>query len=481
MPLVVGVDSSTSACKVQVRDADNGALVATGRAPHPPTSPPRSEQDPLAWERAFADACARAGVPDRYRPAAVAVGGQQHGMVVLDARGAVVRPAKLWNDTESAPDADALVAALPGGAAAWAAACGSVVVAAFTITKLAWLARTEPEAFDRLASVVLPHDWLTGRLTGAAAPGSWTTDRGDASGTGYWSAAEGRYRADLLALVDAGRDWSGALPQVLPPSSAAGEWAEAGALVGPGTGDNMAAALGLGLRPGDRVLSLGTSGTAYGVSELPSADPSGAVAGFADATGRFLPLVCTLNATKVTDTVARLLGTDAHGLDALALDAPAGAHGLVLVPHLDGERTPNRPHATGTISGLRSDATREALARAAVEGVIANLLEGADALDGAGAPATGRWFLIGGGARSAAYRRAVADLTGQPVIVPAEEELVACGAAVQAAAVLLGTEPTTVAEAWSAGAGTVIEPDPSVDRDTIRAAYARARREGGDP
>lgn len=453
MPLVVGVDSSTSSGKVEVRDADTGELVASGRAPHPATTPPRSEQDPAAWWTAFEAAWAQTGVE---RPAAIAVGGQQHGLVVLDAAGAVLRPAKLWNDTESAPDATALVDAL--GPEAWAAACGSVPVASFTITKLAWLRRCEPETFARIARVLLPHDWLTHRLTGGH-----TTDRGDASGTGWWSPAADAYREDLLALVGADAGW---LPQVLKPFEAAGEWD--GAVVGPGTGDNMAAALGLGLRPGDLALSLGTSGTAYAVREQPTADPSGTVAGFADATGRFLPLVCTLNATKVTDTVARLLGADTERFDQLALEGPPGADGLVLVPHLDGERTPNRPDATGTITGLRTDATPSLLARAAVEGVVANLLAGAEALG----ELAGRVLLIGGGARSAAYRQVVADLTGREVVVPREDELVACGAALQAATVLLGGDAQARAEAWGLGTGDTTEPDPAVDGAAIRAAYA---------
>jgi xylulokinase len=232
----------------------------------------------------------------------------------------------------------------------------------------------------------------------------------------------------------------------------------------------MAAALGLGLRPGDLALSLGTSGTAYAVSDEPSADPTGNVAGFADATGRFLPLVCTLNATKVTDTLARLLDVDTERFDQLALEAPAGADGLVLVPHLDGERTPNRPDATGTLTGLRTDATPGLLARAAVEGVVANLLAGAEALDAG----DGRVLLIGGGARSAAYRRVVADLTGRPVVVPREDELVACGAALQAATVLEGDDIHARAEAWGLGTGDAVEPDPAVDGTAIRAAYAAA-------
>ena len=342
--------------------------------------------------------------------AAISVAGQQHGMVALDEQRRVIRPAKLWNDTESAPDAAWLIGQLPGGRAAWAEACGLVPVASFTITKLSWLHRSEPDAWDRLAHVVLPHDWVTSQLTGRL-----TTDRGDASGTGYWSAATGTYRDDLLAIVD-DRDWSTVVPTVLGPTEAAGEWR--GAVVGPGTGDNMAGALGVGLRPGDVAISIGTSGTVYAVSDTPTADPSGIVAGFADATGRHLPLVCTLNATKVTDAVARLLGVDHDGLDALALAAAPGAGGLSLLPYLDGERTPDRPTATGVLAGLRSDVTREQVARAAVEGVVCGLLDGLDAL-GAWAPVDGRVLLGGGGAHSAAYRHVLADLCGRPVVVPA--------------------------------------------------------------
>jgi xylulokinase len=452
VPVVVGVDSSTSACKVQIRDVDSGALVASGRAPHPSTNPPRSEQHPRDWEAAFRSACAQAGVA---RPAAIAVAGQQHGLVVLDETAEVLRPAKLWNDTESAVDAAELVAEL--GAVAWAESCGSVPVASFTLTKLRWLRRSEPEVFARVSSVMLPHDWLTWRLTGRR-----TTDRGDASGTGWWSPAEERYRPDLLALAGGDVTW---LPEVLGPLEVAGEWG--GAVVGPGTGDNMAAALGLGAGPGDLVLSLGTSGTAFTVADAPASDPSGTVAGFADASGRFLPLVCTLNATKVTDTVARLLGAT---IDDLALGAPPGAGGLVLVPHLDGERTPNRPDAAGTLAGLRNDVTREQVARAAVEGVVCNLLAGADALG----ELDGRVFLVGGGSRSTAYRRVVADLVGRPVVVPDEDELVACGAAAQAAAVLLGTTFDEVSRAWGLGRGTYVEPIVSVDGVAIREAYAEA-------
>jgi xylulokinase len=477
MPLVMGVDSSTQSTKVEVRDSDDGRLVATGSAPHPPTRPPRSEQDPGAWWDALVIAIGRTGERDI---AALSVAGQQHGMVVIDAAGAVLRPAKLWNDTESAPEAEAMVRQF--GAERWARAVGSVPVASFTITKLAWLARHEPALLERIGSVLLPHDFLTYRLTGRL-----VTDRGDASGTGYWSPIEGRWRTDLLdRIVGTPRSggWAARLPEVLGPADPS-DWVNASVyeilglrgrpMCGPGTGDNMAGALGVGLQPGDAALSLGTSGTVYAVSEEAVVDPSGAIAGFADATGRFLPLVCTLNATQATDAFARILGVDRTGMDALALAARPGARGLVLLPYLNGERTPNRPDASGVLAGLRSDATREDVARAAYEGVVCGLLDGLDALEAAGVGGDGRLLLVGGGSQSAAYRQIVADLSGRAITIPEGDQHVATGACVQAAAVLNGTHPDEVMAAWGLGDGEVVEPDPRVDRETVRAAFARVR------
>jgi xylulokinase len=464
-PVVAGVDSSTQSTKVEVRDLDSGAVISRGAGGHPVVLPPRAEQDPESWWSAFQEAWAAAGPAG---VAAVAVAAQQHGMVALDAERQVLRDAKLWNDTESAPDAAWLHRQLEGGAARWADACGSVPVAAFTVTKLSWLHRTEPDVWERLAHVVLPHDWLTYRMTGRL-----VTDRGDASGTGYWSPRVGEYRFDLLGVVDRERDWSDVVPEVLGPDQPAGTWG--GAVVGPGTGDNMAAALGLGLAAGDVVVSVGTSGTVFTVSETPTHDPSGAVAGFASADGRFLPLVCTSNATRVTDAVARLLGVDHAGFDALALAAPPGSGGLTLLPYLDGERTPDRPTATGTLAGLRSDVTREQLARAAVEGVVCSLLDGLDAL-GRLVPTGGRLFLVGGGARSAAYRTVLADIAGREVLVPDLDEAVAAGAAVQAATMITGESPAAVAARWQLGRSTVVEPGgASTEGAAVRARYGQVR------
>jgi xylulokinase len=408
-------------------------------------------------------------------PAAVAVGGQQHGMVVSDAAGAVLRPAKLWNDTESAPDAGWLLAQLAtrdadgtvvdDGSAAWADAVGSVPVAAFTVTKLSWLHRSHPDAWTRLTRVLLPHDYLTHRLTGA-----YTTDRGDASGTGYWSASTGEYRWDVLSIIDGGRDWSDSVPSVLGPLEVAGDWN--GVTVAVGTGDNMAAALGLGLGVGDAAVSIGTSGTAFTVSEHPTSDPSGAVAGFADATGRFLPLVCTSNAAKVLDAVARLLGVDHEEFDRLALAATGDVP--VLLPYFDGERTPNRPGASGLMSGLRSDVTREQFARAAVNGVACGLLDALDALR-LHAPVSGGVVLTGGGARSRALQAVIAGALGGDVAVTVAgvEQAVATGAAVQAAATFEGVDHRTIQHRWGLGGGRPVDSD--VAPGDLRERYAELR------
>ena len=458
--LVAGVDCSTQSTKVLVCDAETGEVVRSGRASHPDTT----EIDPEIWWRALTSATADGLLED---VAAIGVGGQQHGMVCLDEAGSVVRPALLWNDTRSAGAGEDLVSEL-GGPAAWAAAVGSVPVASFTVTKLRWLARAEPELADRVKSVLLPHDWLTQRLRADAATAAPTTDRGDASGTGYWSPATGAYRDDLLRLAF-GRDL--ALPRVAGPGEVVGHTA-AGAVLSAGTGDNMAAALGLGLGPGDVAVSLGTSGTVFGVSDNPVADSTGTIAGFADATGRFLPLVCTLNAARVLSAAAGLLGVSLDRLSDLALGAQPGADGLTLLPYLDGERTPNLPNARGLVAGLtRGNATPENLARAAVEGMLCGLADGLSAIAEQGF-AVRRVLLIGGAAASPAVQAVAPALFGVPVAVAEPAEYVALGAARQAAWALAGgSEPP----AWPvAGATAAGEPSPEV-----RQAYARVRDGAG--
>ena len=427
MTLVAGIDSSTQSCKVVVCDADLGEVVREGRAPHPDGT----EIDPAAWESAAANVISAAGGLDDV--AAISVGAQQHGMVCLDGDGHVVRPALLWNDTRSADAAAALVAEL-GGPRAWAKAVGVVPRAAVTVSKLRWLAEFEPDNADRTAAVCLPHDWLTWRLRGDFAVTELTTDRSDASGTGYFDAVANAYRSDLLELAMRGR--RPLLPAVLGPGQAI--TSSGRTAFGPGLGDNAAAALGLCAEEGDVIVSVGTSGVVSTIANAPTHDDRGFVAGFADGTGRYLPLVCTLNAARVLDAAARMLRVDHDELSRLALSAPVGSEGLVLVPYLEGERTPNRPNAAGALHGLRvSNSTAANLARAAVEGLLCSLADGIEHLTTLGVVAR-RVFLIGGGARSRALRVMAPTVFGVPVLAPSPAEYVALGAARQAAWVLRG-------------------------------------------
>ena len=471
MALVAGVDSSTQSCTIMLRDAVDGRPVAIASAPHPRTTPPVSEQHPDSWWHALEEAF---GQLDAQSVSAISIDGQGHGLVVLDEAHRVIRPAKLWNDTTSAPEAEELVGRL--GAEAWSRRVGSVPTAAFTITKLLWLARHEPDSFARVKAVLLPHDWLNHRLTDL-----FRTDRTEASGTGYFSPAESAWQSDLLALVG-GDGWCPELPLVLGPDESAGVVTaraaaqlglQPGIPVGPGCNDNPASALALGIRDGDVVVSLGTSGTVFARSLLPVADPSGTVDGNADPTGVYLPLVCTLNATKVTDAFGRLLGVDHAALAELALSAPSERDRPVLVPYLDGERTPNRPRARGLLAGLRSDLTREQLARAVFEGVVCGLLDGLDALVRLGVRTDGRLIVTGGGARSPAYRQLLADLSGRPVFASEITETAAAGAAVQAAAVLLGRTAADVARAWAPELPVVARPREGQPSRELRDRYHR--------
>jgi xylulokinase len=458
--LVAGVDSSTQSTKVLLCQADDGAIVGQGSAPHPDGT----ECDPELWWQALA----KAGDGLLDRADAIGVAAQQHGMVVLDEAGQVIRPALLWNDVRSAPQARALITEL-GGPRQWARQTGSVPTASFTVTKLRWLAEREPDAAARTRHVLLPHDWLTWRLSGsigAAGTGEPTTDRGDASGTGYFSPATGRW---LPELAEAALGRPVGLPRLAAPAEIVAR-TEGGAALSAGTGDNMGAALGLGLGVGEVVVSIGTSGAAYAVAASPAADETGAVAGFADATGRFLPLVATINAARVLTVTARMLGTDPDGLSRLALTAPPGAQGLTLLPYLDGERSPNRPDANGVLRGLTSsNTTPENLARAAVEAVLCSLADAIDNLADCGITAQ-RVILIGGAARSQAVRRIAPAIFGVPVTVPEPAEYVALGGARQAAWALSGADLPPEWPLAGAGAEYTAEPSPQV-----RAQYAALR------
>jgi xylulokinase len=495
MPLVAGVDTSTQSCKIVVRDAETGALVRSGSAKHPDGT----EVDPQHWWDAFQEAAAAAGgLAD---VAALSVGGQQHGMVTLDADGRVIRDALLWNDTRSAPSAEDLIAELGDGnravgAQAWADAVGSVLVASLTITKLRWLRDNEPENAARVAAVALPHDWLSWRIAGYGPAGDPTaplgpqldklfTDRSDASGTGYYDASTGLYRPDLLEralgrvdvvlprVIDVADAGAVAHPTVagsaVDPSTGSGT----GCLIGPGAGDNAGASLGLGMTPGDIAISIGTSGVVSAVAPKRTADGSGAINGFADATGNALMLAVTLNAARVLDAAREVLDVDFDGLAELALQAPPGSDGLVLVPYLEGERTPNRPDATGTLHGIRlATSTRPHLARAYIEGMLCGLADGLDALRAQGVSVE-RVMLIGGAAQSPAVQRIAPQVFGLPIGIPEPGEYVADGAARQAAWVLAAADdPDAGAPAWSTTIATTLDADP---KPVIREQYGAVR------
>lgn len=432
---VIGIDSSTQSCKVLAVDVETGQITARGSAPHPDGT----AVDPQAWIDALNIAWDAAGIRSRSDVVGVGVSAQQHGMVALDAQGKPVCEALLWNDVRSAPQAQAMVdqRGVPG----WVEAVGTAPVSSITLSKLAWLRQTAPDTAKRVASVGLPHDWLVRHLTG----GAWVTDRSDASGTGWFDPVSNTVRSDLLV------DWFGAepqLPQVLDPDatsgSVTGDWLPKSpqAVVSAGCGDNAGAALGLGIQPGDVVVSVGTSGTVFARSEQPTPDPSGVTSGFADATGQFLPLLCTLNAARVMARTAALLGLAVEDLDAAAgLGAP-DCGGLTLLPYLDGERTPNLPTATGRWHGITGESmTRENLARSSVMGVANSLADCLDVLRELGVPVH-RTLLVGGGARSVALRTALSHILDGDMYVPAPDEYVALGAARQAAWAVTGVLPT---------------------------------------
>ncbi len=473
--LVAGVDSSTQSCKIVIRDAETGALVRSGSAKHPDGT----SVHPKFWWAAYQEAVAQAGGLDDVE--AIAVGGQQHGLVALDADGEVIRDALLWNDTRSAGAALDLIRELGelrgrDGATAYAEEIGVVPVASFTATKVRWLRDNEPENIARVAAVALPHDWLMWQIIGAGGePGAardlsaLVTDRSDASGTAYFNSVTGEYDRVLFELAAGEGTFERiTLPRVLAPSESAGitPW---GALVGPGAGDNAGAALGLGASAGDIVLSVGTSGVVTAVSATQVADVTGNVAGFASATGDFLPLVCTINASRILDVACRILGVTYDDLAQFALSAEPGAGRLVLVPYFEGERTPNRPDATGTLHGMTLENTTPAnIARAAVEALCCSLADGIDALRELGVSVE-RLLLIGGGAQSLATRAIAPAVFGLPVTVPAAGEYVADGAARQAAWTLLGgdTPPS-----WPLAGVEVFEAEPA---PIIREQYAAVR------
>ena len=456
MPLVAGIDSSTQSCKIVIRDLETGALVREGRASHPNGT----EVNPQAWWNALNEAIKQAGGIDDV--SAISIGGQQHGMVVLDSDGKVIRDALLWNDTRSAGQANEIVAKFD--AQGIADLTGSLPVASFTATKLLWLKQNEPENAAKVAAVCLPHDWLSWRLAGYGPVGeselgpdlsALTTDASDASGTGYFNPKTGEYVNEVLEFV---LGHLPVLPKIIEPNKAA--HSKGSLAIGAGAGDNAAAAFGVLAKAGDVVVSLGTSGTVFAVSKTATNDSTGTIAGFASASSDFLPLVCTLNAARVLDSMCSMLGVDHNELGALALQANPGADGVVLVPYFEGERTPNLPDAKAGLHGLTlKNNTRANIARAAIEGMLCGLAAGLEALAAAGVK-TERVILVGGAAANPAVQQIAAEVFGAPITVPAPGEYVANGAARQAASILLGSAPDwkieTLAQIPTTGQGPAL-------------------------
>jgi len=424
----LGLDVGTQGTKGIVVAAATQQVVARASASYdllPGLPEGAAEQHPQTWLEAIATV-ARA-LWDSVDAAAVrglAISGQQHGLVVLDSAGEVLRPAKLWCDTVAFEEAQEISAAL-----------GEPIPAGFTAPKVMWLARHEPQVWERTQTVLLPHDFINYRLTGRAC-----MEAGDASGTGFFDVATGRFRAERLARVDP------ALADRVPELVPAGAWIGAldargaellglapGTPVATGAGDNMASALGSGAtRAGVYTLSLGTSGTLFCRSDVPARDPGGSVAAFCSSDGAYLPLLCVMNLTGVTGEVERAFGLDLDHLTRRARAVAPGCEGVQWLPYLAGERVPDLPQATGTLLGLRAGSLApEVLFRAALEGTTLNLAWGAERMSAlVGAPSELR--LVGGAARNELWRSILASALDCPVVALGEPESAALGAAVQA-------------------------------------------------
>jgi xylulokinase len=466
MTLVAGIDSSTQACKVTVRDIATGLKVREGKAVHPA----ETVVHPDVWWNALLDAIRHAG--GLYDVAAISVSGQQHTPIFLDRSGMAVCDSPLWNDTGSHASMMDLNAEL--GRDEWIRRTGLPITLSDTAPKLRWLRDTDPDAVLRTDAVAIVHDWLTWRLMGYG-PGTGgidqlTTDRSEASGTAYWSGETGEYTMDLFEHAFGKR---AVLPTVLGPLETAGLTGRdipgipAGIPLGVGSGDNAAAALALGLTEGDAVLSLGTSGVAYTRTAHAVHDYAGYVCSYADATGAHLPLVATLNAARNLHVGAGVLGCTYAELSDLALDAVPGAGGLTLLPYFEGERTPDLPDARGSLLGATlHNFTRANFARAVVEGTLSSQLGMLDYLGAVGIK-TSRLLLIGGASKSPAVQRILAQMVDVPVVVPAFDEYVTRGAAMQAASTLLGELPN-----WDV---TLAELPPASHEAGIVEQYNAAR------
>ncbi|MGA0079572.1 MAG: xylulokinase [Candidatus Nanopelagicus sp.] len=430
--LVAGIDSSTQSVKVVIKDANTGQLIREGKAAHPDGT----SVHPSHWISALDKAIESAGGLSDV--GAISIAGQQHGFIPLDQNGEVIREALLWNDLRSAQAAKDLNTEF-GGDSATAQAIGSILVASFTVTKVRWLVDSEPENAKKLAAIALPHDWISWQLQGGKDIDKLFTDRSDASGTGYFAADTNMYRRDLLAIA-LREEREIYLPKIAKFDQFAGV-TTSGIPIAAGAGDNAAAGFGLGAKSGDLIISLGTSGTAFFVSDTPSKDQSGEVAGFADLTGRYLPLVCTLNAARVLDALSKLLGKSHDEIGKLALAAKPGCDGLTMLGYFEGERTPNRPDAKGLLAGItNSNLTAENIARAGIEAIICGLVDSITSLQLSGAQIE-RVMIIGGAAKNPGIGPIASAILGRQVMTFSPREFVADGAARQAAWALLGELP----------------------------------------
>jgi xylulokinase len=469
----LGIDCGTQSTKALLFDADTGEDLAVGRADHEliAAADGTREQDPAWWLDALRVAvrAALAGAPGT-AVAGIGVSGQQHGLVALDARDRPVRPAKLWNDTTTAADCIALTERM-GGEGAVHAATGNVFLPGYTAPKVEWLRRVEPERYAEARRFGLPHDYLNLWLTG-----TFATEAGDASGTAYLDVRTRSYAPAALAAIDDARDWEAALPPILDADAVLGtlraEAAEAlglsaGIPVAGGGGDNMCAAIGVGaVVPGVAVMSLGTSGTVFGHATAPAIDPLREVSAFCDSTGGWLPLACVLNCTLPLEWARDLFGLDHAGFDALVVSVPAGARGLTFVPYLDGERTPNRPDASGELLGLRTHHGPAEVSRAVLEGVTAGLAHAVRAFRRTGTAAD-ELLLVGGAARSEVWGQLLADWLHLPIARPSVAEAAARGAAIQAAHVVGDApihRPVATDARWEPRAGSGVAE--------VAAAYA---------
>ncbi len=438
--IFIGLDSGTQSTRAVLIDGGTGRVIASRSAAYdilPSEVPGTREQDPAEWVRAasevIAGALSEAGPDAAGRVAAIGISGQQHGFVPLDAEGRVIRPAKLWCDTSTAPQCDTLIDRL-GGLPRTIERLGNGIPPGFTASKILWLKEHEPDNYARLATVLLPHDYLAFWLTGRA-----HMEWGDASGTALMDVRTRTWSPEAVAAIDPGL--ASKLPGLSHPREPAGvvrpdvarQFGLRGDVVVSGSGDNMMGAIGTGnVADGIVTASLGTSGTIYACSTQPVVDPGGEVAAFCDATGQWLPLVCTMNVTVATEMVRKLFGFDHAALSAAAASVEPGADGLLLIPFFEGERTPNVPDGTGVWIGVRPRTCTPAhMARAAMEGATLGLNYGLNRMRALGlAPREIR--LTGGGSRSAAWRQIAADVFDCPVVCPATEEGAAYGAALHA-------------------------------------------------